>query len=365
MWLVVLVLVVAGIMLFGKGNKQDEGPIKLGFVGPLTGDVSTLGVNASKAAQLAVDEINAAGGINGRTIEFIAEDGQCTGNVANNAANKLVNVDGVDAIVGGFCSTETSAFTEIVEQAKVPIISPVSSAPALTTAGDYVFRVYPSDSFQGVFAADFMKDTLGVQKVAVLYTNDDWGTGLASVFKERFTSRGGEVIFMESFVSSSRDMRTQLTKIKELNPDMLYYVSYSENSVAGIGQIKEVGLTVPVFGGDAWSDVSIWEKVGVAGTGLMYSEVSMPSSDVFTAKMASVGGEPTVGAAQAYDAVKIFAKAMAKVGTDGEDVKDELYKTVLTDGFSAPEVSFDENGDPKAAPYVVKVIKDGVAVVRE
>ncbi len=366
-WLVVVVIIVLGIFIFGKKDEQQvvEGPIKLGFVGPLTGDVATLGVNAMKAAQLAVDEVNAAGGINGRTVELVVEDGRCAGDVANTAVNKLINVDNVDGIVGGFCSIETSAFTEVVEQAQVPIISPISSAPALTNAGDYVFRVYPSDSFQGVFVADFMKDTLAAQKVAILYTNDEWGTGLHAVFKEHFESRGGEVVLVEPFANTSRDLRTQLAKVKEANADALYFVAYTESSIAGINQIKELGLTIPVFGGDAWSDVSIWEKVGAAGEGFLFSEVFVPNNDVFTAKMTAVDSEPTVGASQAYDAVKIFAQAMAKVGTDGEKVKDALYDAVLTDGFSAPEVSFDENGDLKGAPYVVKVVKDGVAVVRE
>jgi len=207
-WLIIIVVVIVGIVLIVNNNDVEEetGPIKIGIIGPLTGDAATLGENAVAAAEMAVDEINASGGINDRILELAVEDGQCTGNVANNAANKLINVDGVVAIIGGMCSAESSAITTLSEQAQVPLLSPASSAPSLTDAGDYFFRIYPSDAYQGVFAAEHMKNTLGINKVAVLYTNDDWGVGLQGAFIESFEGLGGEVVAVESFEKTARDL---------------------------------------------------------------------------------------------------------------------------------------------------------------
>jgi branched-chain amino acid transport system substrate-binding protein len=167
-------------------QQQDTTPIKIGWLGPLTGDVSSVGTADKQAGEIAVKEINDAGGINGRPLEVVYEDGFCDSKTASNAGNKLINIDKVVAIIGGFCSGETLAVAPTAEQNKVVMISPASTAPSISTAGDYIFRDVPSDSYQGKHAANFVYNTLGKRKAAVLYASVDYTQGLADVFSDEY-----------------------------------------------------------------------------------------------------------------------------------------------------------------------------------
>ena len=184
---VLLAVVAAGC---ASNNLKEEKkvttePIKIGFVGPLSGDVANLGQNIRAAVEVARDEINNQGGINGRKIQVIFEDGKCDSKAATAAGNKLINLDKVKMIVGGVCSGETLAIAPMAEKNNVILISPASTNPKVTQAGDYVFRLIPSDSFQGKFAAEYMYNTLGKRSIAVLYTKNDWGVGVSNVFKKK------------------------------------------------------------------------------------------------------------------------------------------------------------------------------------
>jgi branched-chain amino acid transport system substrate-binding protein len=364
-WLLIIVVVlVGGWMLLGDKDDvpADDGqePIKIGWIGPLTGDASSLGESARAAVALAVEEINTSGGVDDRMLEVIYEDGKCSGAAANNAAQKLINTDGVEVIIGGLCSAETSAFVPLSETSETPTISACSSAPALTQAGDYFFRVYPSDSFQGVFAAEYIKENIGANKAAVIYTNDDWGVGLQETFKNSFEGLGGTIVAVESFNKSDRDMRTQLSKIKTANPEAIYFLGFNEASIPGIRQAKELGINVPIVGGDAWDDDTIWSAVGDAGEGLRFTVVATPNSPDFVEKMQEKGNATTICAPQSYDIAYIYRDVMKEVGTNGQAVKNALYNVQNFQGVSGV-ISFDENGDLRTAGYVVKVVKDGVS----
>lgn len=375
-WIVVILLIIWGIMAVvggedtpdtetGEAVWPEEGEsIKLGFIGPLTGDLAALGANALTAAEIAVDEVNEAGGVNGFQIELLVEDGACSGKEANAAANKLINADGVHAIAGGLCSPETLSFTDLANQTMTPMVSPCSSAPAVTDAGDYVFRVYPSDSYQGSFAAEYFFNTLGIKKAAVLYTNDDWGLGIQETFKTKFEELGGEILATESFGKDSRDLRTQIAKIKDVSPEGIYFPGFTEASIPGIKQIAEAGLDVPVMGGDAWGDPTIWSEVGEAGEGFLWTEVTVPENEEYVTKMADRDAEPTACSHHAYDAIKVYALALEEGGIDGESLKNSLYSTVLSGGVSGDKVEFDENGDLVGAGYTVKKNVGGEAVVQ-
>jgi branched-chain amino acid transport system substrate-binding protein len=349
-----------------RGNKET-GPIKIGFIGPLTGGVSSLGQNSKAAVEVALEEINSNGGIDGRLVEVIFEDGKCDGKAGADAASKLINIDKVSVILGGLCSSETSAFANIIETAKVPSLSYCSSAPTITSAGDYVFRNYPSDLFQGVVAADYVKNKLNKSKVAILYTKSDWGNGLADSFEKKFTEIGGTVVAKEGHEQTSRDLRTQLSKIKASNPDLIYFPGYTEQTITGLKQMSEMKISVPVFGGDNWDDPKIYKDSGLASEGIMFTAPKANSTEDFKAKMkVKVGSDDIVVCSPyAYDGLKILSQVIGKVGTDSTAIKDELYKTVFTGGISSKEISFDQNGDPKSATYSVKVVKNGKAEIVE
>jgi len=365
-WIVVILLVIWVLSsLTGTSKPTSTGPIEIGWIAPLTGDAANIGQNEQAATQLAVDEINKAGGVNGRQIQVIYEDGQCTGTPASNAANKLINIDKVPAILGGACSGETMAFTAAAEQSKTVVLSPCSSNPAITNAGDYIFRDYPSDSYQGSNAANYIFNTLGKKKVAVLYVQGDYEEGIKTVFVDNFQKLGGTIVADESAAPATTDFRSQLTKIKAAKPDLVYFLSYTNEATLGIKQARELRINVPFFGGDSWDDAKLWSAVGSAGEGSMYTVVSTPLTDAFKAAMEAKTGNNsiTVCSAEAYDGIKILAQVISKVGTDPTAIKNELYKTVYTGGVSASSISFDSNGDLVGAAYNIMVVHKGAASV--
>ena len=364
-WLVIvgIILIVIIALVVSLGNKESSQgaaeSIKLGLVGPLTGDASSIGTSAQKAVKMAVDEINQAGGINGKTIEMIYEDGKCNAKDAATAGNKLINLDKVTAIIGGMCSSETIAIAPVAEQQKVIMFSGCSSNPSITTIGDYIFRDYPSDTFQGAYAAEIVQDQLKAKNVALLYCLSDYCVGVKDVFKKTFTEAGGVIVADEGYEQTTADLKTQLTKIKAANPDLIYFIGFTEASIIGIKQMKELGITTPTLGGDAWDDSKIWTETGAAGEGKMWTVVDTPITEEFKKKMEAVGAtEVAVCTAQSYDAIMILADAMRRVGTDPEKIKNELYKVKDYQGVSGV-ITLDTNGDLASASYVTKVMKDG------
>jgi len=363
LWVVVVVVVlVGGYLLMNSQSTKINGPVKIGFIGPLTGDAASIGQNERAAVELAADEINKAGGINGQQVQVIYEDGQCTGTAASTAANKLINVDNVPVILGGVCSGETMAFTATAEKAKTVVLSPCSSNPAITNAGDYIFRNYPSDNYQGTFAANYIFNTLGKKKVAVLYIQNDYAVGIRGIFVDAFKKLGGTIVADESAAASATDFRAQLTKIKAANPDLVYSLGMADEATVSIKQAKELGINVPFFGADAWGDAKIWSGLGSAGEGDMYTTVSTPLTAAFTSAMkAKTGTDVTICSPEAYDGIKLLAQVISKVGIDSTKIKNELYKTVYNGGVSADKISFDSNGDLVGASYTVYVVHNGVA----
>ncbi len=339
----------------------DTSPIKIGFIGPLTGDASSLGTVAQAAVQIAAEEVNAAGGVNGRPLQVIYEDGKCNPVAATSAANKLLNLDKVAAINGGLCSSETAAFGPTAMQNKTIVISYCSSAPTLTGLGTYFFRSYPSDAYQGKFAAEYAFNTLKAKKVAVVYHVTDWGNGLRNKFAARFKELGGEIVAEEGSPQDNKDYRTSLTKVKGLKPDLVYAPLYPDGGIAFMKQFAELGMKTKVYAGDAWADPKLIAEVSGKGD-VIFSEVVMPKSDEFNAKvLAKTGGKAVpICAAQSYDNIKLLAQVMTKFGTDPDKVAEALHG-VQYKGVSG-DVSFDQNGDLTVAQYVVKKIEGGKGI---
>lgn len=365
-WLVVIAVVVGGgwLVLKGGNTTNETGPIKLGFIGPLTGDAASLGTVARSAVELAVEEINASGGVDGRMLEVVAEDGECTAGPATSAASKLINADGVEAIIGGLCSSETAAFAPAAMQAKVVTLSYCSSAPPLSQTGKYFFRDYPSDANQGKFAAEYAYNTLGVRKVAVVYHISDWGTGIKNVFVERFKALGGEIVVEEGSLQTNRDYRTSIQKVQTAAPDYIYAALYPEGGIAFLQQAKEVNVTTKILGGDAWGDTKL--QAEAAALDILYVEPKSSWPDDFKTKLlAKAGGEQVpVCSANAYDAVYIMAAAMEKAGTSDSDKLADALRATKYNGVSG-RIEFDANGDVTVADYVVKRIANGSSTVVE
>jgi len=341
------------------GNATQE-TIKIGALFPLTGDVAQLGIPASQAVELAVEEANAAGGVNGRKIEFVKEDGGCNPKDATSATTKLIEIDKVVAIIGGFCSGETLAAAPIAERNRVILFSPTSSNPKITEAGDFIFRSYPSDAFQGSYAADYVYNQKNARNASILYINNDWGTGIKVTFRNKFEQLGGAIVSEDTFDQSTTDLRTQLTKIKSLNPDFIYFPAHPAETIIGLKQANELGLPATLFfGGDGAEDGIVADSLGSAGEGFMWVVPSTNPPQDFVEKFKSkTGKEPSLGVVQAYDNAKILTEIISRVGTDTEAIKNELYKIKDYSGVSG-KITIDSNGDLANAEYQLRVIRNG------
>jgi branched-chain amino acid transport system substrate-binding protein len=352
----------APVPVEGDSKTNTQEPIKIGFIGPLTGSAAVFGTSALASAKLAVKEINDAGGIVGRQVVLIPEDGVCAGKDASDSANKLINVDGVLAIIGGLCSAETLSFTGVAEANNVIVISYASSSPRITEAGDYIFRDFPSDAYQGVKAAQLAKNQINANNVGILYRNDEWGVGLKDTFKQSFEESGGKIVAVEAYEVDAQDFRTQLTKIKDKSPDAVYAVGFTKDAQRILKQARDLGLTQPFIGADAAYDAGLFENGGAELEGFIVLGPASVNTSAFEQKVnAEFGIAPVQYSAHAYDAVRILAQAIASAKTtDATAVKDALYKQTLA-GVSG-DIAFDENGDLARAEYDIVVVKDGAFV---
>ncbi len=364
-----IIFILVGLGIYYSVNKKSITPdsgekIKIGISAPLTGEVASWGQNAVAGAELAVREINSLGGINGRLIELIIEDDKCVSVNGVNSFNKLINVDEVTAIAGPICSPVGGAALPIAQQNKVPVVIITASNPMLTKIGDYIFRIYPSDSLQGKIGADFIFNTLGKRKVAVIYVKNDWGQGIKEVFINRFKELGGEIVYEDNVLQESNDLRTQLSKVKNSGAEALYFPVYPANAISGFKQIKELGLNIPIVGGDSFGGEEVVKSE--FSDGVIYTIPKINNPEEFIAKIKSLPGKEnlqvSIAAPLGYDAIKILAKVIQKVGTNKKLIRDELANLYYQEGVSNPIIEFDENGDLKEGKFEIKIIKDKTSI---
>lgn len=357
MKMLILVSLVAIAFVIAAGcttGPVEPGPgepetIKVGVMGPFTGDAAIYGLGAKNGADLAFEEANLA------NVEVVYEDSLCVAKDAANAINKLIEVDGVIAVVGELCSGATLAAAPFAEDNQVVMISPGSTNPDVTDAGDYIFRTIPSDAKQGSYAAELMYGT-GYRSLALLYTNDDYGAGLSSVLGPAFEKLGGSVVADESFERGSVDMRTQITKIKDAAPDVIFITSNSPDAnVAVISQIAELGVGAHLYGSEGLMGPEV-PGLGEPSEGMIITSVSAGTPEFAEKYRAKYGEDPGPFAAQGYDAAMVILLAIEDGATTGEEIKDALYK-IEYEGATGT-VSFDEYGDVLGG-YVPKQVING------
>lgn len=279
---------------------------------------------------------------------------------------KLVEVDRVPAVLGATISGITLSIAPIANERKVLLLSPLSSAAAITQAGPFVFRVMPSDAFQSRILADWIISD-GHKNIAMLYINNAWGKGVAEEFEHAFTRLGGTIVSTEACKEGDRDFRTQLTKIGNAKPSALFCPTMPQEGGIILRQLKELGITLPVYGADAWSVDELLQGAGDAAEGVMYTypaKFAGPEYQTFaTAFRAKFGKQPDVNAAGAYDAVKILAMCMNNVVKNGlpitgDNIRQEMEKVKGYEGATGI-TTFDENGDPIAKTFEKMIIRNG------
>lgn len=245
----------ASLVFAGCNEKSDT--IKIGSIGPLSGGFAVYGTEARNAIVLAVEEINAAGGVNGKNLSLISEDDEGNPEKSVSAYKKLVTKDNVKLIVGSLTSGCTLAITPLAQAQKVVLVAPAATNPAVTDAGNYIFRACYTDPFQGTVGAKFAAENLGTKRAAILYDiGNDYSVGLTDNFVNKFIEEGGEVVAKESYTSGDKDFNAQLTKIKNANPDVVYLPDYYGTVALISKQMRAQGITVPTVGPDGWDGLA-------------------------------------------------------------------------------------------------------------
>ncbi len=363
-----ILFILAVLLIAGCNSNQDNNvvettsPIKVGFMAPLSGEATSYGQNSIAGAQLAVNEFNAKGGVNGRKIELIAEDDKCSAEGVN-AIQKLINLNDVTGIIGPACSGSGGPALPIAQAAGVPTVIISASAPHLAKIGDYIFRIYPSDAFQGKYAAEFMYNTLGKKKVAIVYVQNDWGQGIKEVFIKRFEELGGEVVLDAGVAQDARDFKTEITKMKTNGAEIAYIPLYPASGIAAVKQMKELNVNIPIFGGDSFAGDEFIKSEYTDG--VIYSVAVVNTPEDFKARVRSVSGfenlNPNLFASLGYDAANVLLNGIKRAGTDKVAIKNVLQQTSMQ-GVSTELIEFDQDGDLKKAEYEVKVVKNKEAV---
>jgi branched-chain amino acid transport system substrate-binding protein len=364
-----LFLCLAAMLGLGScGNNQQGQPsseILVGEFGSLTGTTATFGISTRNGIDMAIDEVNKAGGLLGKNVRVIVEDDQGKPEEAQTVVTKLITRDQVIAILGEVASSRTMAAAPVAQQNRIPMISPSSTNPKVTEIGDYVFRVCFIDPFQGLVMAKFATNTLKLKNVAILRDiKNDYSVGLADVFVDNFKKLGGNIVADESYSEGDTDFSAQLTSIKSKKPQAIFLPGYYTEVGLVARQAKKLGLNVPLMGGDGWDSPKLIEIGGADLNGSYYSNhysVDDPSPAIqkFVGDYKTrYGAVPDALAGLGYDSAKVLFDAIRRANsTEGSKVRDAIAATMDYPGVTG-KITIDKDRNA-IKPAVVLEIKDG------
>lgn len=320
----------------GEGGGSNSGDtIKVGVYVDLSGQTSSFGKSTKNGIELAVDEINKNGGVNGKKMELVIEDDQGKPEQAKTVVSKLINQDKVNVVLGEVASTNSLAAAPVAQEAKIPMITPSSTNPKVTEIGDYIFRVCFIDPFQGGVAATFAATELKAKTAAIFGdVQSDYSKGLTNFFEQEFTKQGGKVIDKQAYTQNDADFKSQLTNIRQKNPDVIYVPGYYGEVGIIAKQARELGMNQPILGGDGWDAPEIWNLGGESLkntyiTNHYSMENPAPEIQSFVkAYEAKYSVKPDSLAALAYDAANILADSLKRAGgTDPAKLRDAIAAT--------------------------------------
>ncbi|WP_018133565.1 ABC transporter substrate-binding protein [Effusibacillus pohliae] len=347
----------------GQNAKGGADTIKIGWFGPLTGPTATDGTHSRDAAMLAVEQVNAAGGINGKQVELVAEDDQGKPEEALKAVQKLINSDKVVALVGGAYSGPTKTVAPKVQEAKVPMVVAYAVHPDATKGGDYINRVIYTGPIQGKAMADYAVNDLNKKNFAVLYVDIDYGKSIYGAFQEQVQKLGAKVVIDRPFKMGDKDFSSVLTAVKAANPDALYIVGYYNEASAIVKQARELGITAQLLGVDGFDSPKYLElgKSNTEGSIFTTSFYTSDPRDVVQkfvkAWTAKYKGEPDMLSSQSYDAAMVILEALKKAGTDREKLAKAINETKDFEGTSG-KIAFGKDHEV-IKPVVFMTVKDG------
>jgi len=365
-------IMMFAVLLTGCGSQQSADVIKIGANLEMTGSNATFGQSATNGAKLAIKEVNAKGGVLGKQLSLVVADNKSEAAEAANAMQKLITQDKVLAVIAPIASSSVIAAAQVNMDNKVLAISPTASNPKVTVdpntgkVRDFLFRAAFIDPFQGSVMANFAAKSLNAKTAALYIDNSsDYAKGLGQFFKETFIKNGGTIVAEEAYLAKDTDFKATLTKLKATNPDVIFVPGYYQEVGMIIKQGRELGLNMPVLGGDGWDSAKLPEIAGAQALNNTFfanhysPDDNSPAIKTFVeAYKKEYGQTPDAFAALAYDATMMVIEAMKRANsTDPVKIKDELAKTKDYAAVSGV-ITLNETHDAVKSAVIIEM-KDG------
>jgi len=358
-------LLIVGALCPQALAQAGKEPVLVGVSGPLTGQYAQYGAQWKRGFDLALDEINASGGINGRPLQYIFEDSQSDPRQTINIARKFVADERIVVEVGDFSSAASMAASPIYQAAGLVQFGFTNSHPDFTKGGDYVWSNAVNQKDEMPLLADFVRD-LGLKRVAALYINSDWGRTAKDLLAEAVAKRGGTVVGAEGYLADEKDFRSAIVRLRSANPDSIALISYYPDGAQLTRQIRQAGITQPIVAGGSIYSPKFLELGGDAVNGVLttvpfFPEDPRPLVQNFVKNfIAKYGGEPDAYNGRAYDTMILLANVMRQFGTDRKAIKEGLGQIKDVPSVVFGSVKFDPETRRVADPFVSRlVVKNG------
>lgn len=360
-------IIIAGLILYYWGGLQDkisnnDKVIKIGVIMPLTGPVAEPGTNALQGIEISVAKFNAE---QKHQIQLIVEDSKSNPKDGVSAINKLITVDKVKIVIGDIMSSVVLATAPIAERNKVVLISPGASSPDVRNAGDYIFRIYSSDDYDGQVMAEYIFNKLRKTKAAIVVINNDYGIGVKNTFVKNFNAMRGEVVLSEFYAQGQTDFRNIILKIKNSNPESLYIVGNPTENGNLVKQLKELNVNIPLTGNISFEHESFLTVAKNTFDSVIFSApyLNIDSDKEFVKSFVTTykkkfDKKPDVAASLGYDSAQIIITVLVESDFNVAQVKENLYKVKNFDGITG-NMSFDSNGDVLKDIYIKRIGGDG------
>jgi len=358
-------IVIASLLSACQTQNGGADKVRIGVFMSTTGTTANFGISSVNGIKMAADEINAAGGINGKQVELLVQDDRSDASEAATIVTKFVTQDQVHAVIGEVASSRSIAAAPIAQNAKIPMLTPSSTNPEVTKKGDFIFRSCFIDPYQGAAIAQFAAKTLGAKTAAIMVDRkNDYSTGLEKVIDQTFTRFGGKIVATQSYQEGDQDFNAQLTSLKGSNPEVIFVPGYYNDVGLIAKQARDKGITVPLIGGDGWDSEQLYKIGGTALNGSYFTNHYSPYDTApNVVKFVNdykkrYNSTPDALAATAYDAANIMFDAIKRSKSlSGPDIRDALAATSAFPGVTGT-VTFNQNRDA-VKPIVMIEIKDG------
>jgi branched-chain amino acid transport system substrate-binding protein len=358
-------IIVVSLLSACQPNSSGGDKVRIGVFMSTTGSTANFGISSVNGIKMAADEINAAGGINGKQVELLVQDDRSDAAEAATIVTKFVTQDQVHAVIGEVASSRSIAAAPFAQNAKIPMLTPSSTNPEVTKKGDFIFRSCFIDPYQGAAIAQFAAKTLGAKTAAIMVDRkNDYSTGLEKVINETFTKFGGKIVATQSYQEGDQDFNAQLTSLKGSNPEVIFVPGYYNDVGLIAKQARDKGITVPLIGGDGWDSEQLYKIGGTALNGSFFTNHYSPFDTApnvvkfVTDYKSRYNSTPDALAATAYDAANIMFDAIKRSKSlSGPDIRDALQATNAFPGVTGT-VTFNQQRDA-VKPIVMIEIKDG------